>query len=394
MNALRRANTRKILDVAWEKGPVTASELIGATGLTRATVLSLAKELVTSGWLCEAASTRHTGEYSKGRPALRYELNHVAGLIAGIDAGQHRLTLALTDLHGDEVSREEVGIDPSAGAQERTAAIGTMLKKALERHGVDQFAALVVAVPAPVDASGKSPEHPEQFWQRMNPCWSTGLRDYAHLVVVDNDANLAATAELLRGGAGSFASLLVGERLGAGIVVDGKILRGKQGFAGEMRALSYVSGVGNALGLGYQARMEAKTALAQGRVSCLSQVPANELSAVNVFDAASARDPLALEILESLGHRFAKISAVLAGFIGLESIILSGAMAQHLAPVIEIAQRELDQDPEFAGLELHISTLGADVALKGALASGRDLVRQAAPFAYSHSLEQLPDGEN
>lgn len=375
---LRRSNSRKILHAAWDQGPVTASELIEATGLTRATVLNQAKELVAAGWLREAADTRSAGEYSKGRPALRYELDDSSGLIAGLDAGQHRITLALADLTGAELLREEVRTDPVAGAEQRITAVIGLLQRALGSLGVQRFAALVIAVPAPVDSAGRSPEHPEGFWQRMNPNWITALEPYAQLLAVDNDANLAAVAEMCAGASGSFAALMVGERLGAGIVVDGALLRGGQGFAGEMRALSYVSGVGNALGLGYLARKEAREALENGRVSTLRR---EGLDARQVFRAAAAGDLLAREILESLGERLARIAAVTAGFLGLERIVLCGAMAEYLDPVLCIAHHELAKDPELAAVQLAASSLGADVALKGALANALDLVRRAAPFA-------------
>ncbi|MFS2032344.1 ROK family protein, partial [Curtobacterium sp. CT11-45] len=81
------------------------------------------------------------------------------------------------------------------------------------------------------------------FWDRMNPGFADAVP--GHRVVVENDANLAALAERPSSGDASFAALLSGERFGSGLVVDGVLLRGAHGGAGEMRVLDLVEGVGS-----------------------------------------------------------------------------------------------------------------------------------------------------
>ncbi|WP_176715392.1 ROK family transcriptional regulator [Arthrobacter sp. NIO-1057] len=378
--ALRRLNTQRVLDAAWGREAVTASELISLTGLTRATVLNQAKELVESGWLVEAKDTRAAGAYSKGRPALRYELNLAHRFIVGIDAGQHRISLTLSDVRGTQKSHCEAKVDPLATGEHRVRVTEKLLTDVLEEFKIRKLAAIVIGVPAPVDADGMSPDDDNGFWVNMNPDWKAVLGEYTYLLRVENDANLAAIAEMEDGTVGSFASLMVGERIGAGVVVDNHLLRGDKGLAGEMRFLSHVAGVGNAHGLGYLAREQAKTALSQGAKSSLAELAADALRAEDVFQAAVGHDQLAQEILESLGDRLARISAVISGFLGLERVVLSGAMAEILEPVVVIAQRELAQEPELTCVQLTASTLGAEVAMRGAVDLAVQLVRSAAPF--------------
>lgn len=378
--SLRRLNTQKVLKATWDRGLVTASELIELTSLTRATVLNQAKELVNAGWLREAEDTRAAGAYSKGRPALRYELNETKSAVAGIDAGQHRISVALADLHGKEIDRQSLSVEPGACGEERLRITEELLRETLAKHGVEKLGALVIGVPAPVDAGGFSPKGADGFWAAMNPDWRSELAQYAHLFSVENDANLAAVAELGLEDSRSFAALMVGERFGAGIVIDGHLLRGAHGLAGEMRFLSHVTGVGDALGLGYLARKQARRALTDGAESSMRLISAELVRAEDVFQAAAKQDPLALEILESLGRRLAKVVAVIAGFAGLEKVILSGAMAGILQPVIAIADRELAKEPDLTCVQLAVSELGAEVALQGAISRGIELVRATAPF--------------
>lgn len=377
---MRRRNTQRVLDAAWDCEAVTASELISLTGLTRATVLNQAKDLVESGWLIEAQDTRAVGAYSKGRPALRYELNRTHRLIAGIDAGQHRISLTLSDVRGNRQTCAEAKVDPLSSGQHRADVTEKLLAGVLTEFNVDKLAAMVIGVPAPVDAFGTSPDDDNGFWANMNPDWKSALGKYTHLLRVENDANLAAIAELAHGTEGSFASLMIGERIGAGVVVDNHLLRGAKGLAGEMRFLSQVAGVGDAHGLGYLAREQAKSALAAGVSSSLASLDAESLRAEDVFQAAANEDQLAQEILESLGARLARISAVISGFVGLERVVLSGAMAEIVGPVVSIAQRELAQEPALTCVQLTASTLGNEVVMRGAVDLGVQLVRTAAPF--------------
>ena len=112
----------------------------------------------------------------------------------------------------------------------------------------------------------------------------------------------------------------------------------------------------------------------------MAELAADALRAEDVFQAAVGHDQLAQEILESLGDRLARISAVISGFLGLERVVLSGAMAEILEPVVVIAQRELAQEPELTCVQLTASTLGVEVAMRGAVDLGVQLVRSAAPF--------------
>src|SRR5690606_24568917 len=118
-----------------------------------------------------------------------------------------------------------------AGPDARFPAARSAIRGALADAGrrADEVRLTVVGIPAPADASGRSPEGDGGFWSVMNAHLAEAL-DGA--VIVENDANLAAVAERARSGAdrgASIATLLTGERLGAGIIVDDHLLRGPRG---------------------------------------------------------------------------------------------------------------------------------------------------------------------
>ena len=103
----RRTSAETLLAHAFDAGAFTATEAIDATGLTRSTVLAACEELVRLGWLHELDDARAAGEYRIGRPARRYELDTAAGVVVGVDAGQHRVTAFVADLRGTVLGRAE-----------------------------------------------------------------------------------------------------------------------------------------------------------------------------------------------------------------------------------------------------------------------------------------------
>ncbi len=244
-----------VLRTVWDGAPFTASDVIATTGLTRSTVLGMCDELVQRGWITELADARSAGTYQKGRPARRYAFAAEAGYVVGVDAGWHRIAATVADLGGSPRGAAEASLgEEDTNPALRRETVLAVLERALTDAGVarEEVLAIVAGVPAPTDAAGTSPRGHE-FWERMNPGLTDALSEQARIVEVENDANLAAVAEgAVGGGTGlqSFGVLLSGERFGSGLIVDGTLLRGRSGGAGELRLLDLVAGVGGPEGLG------------------------------------------------------------------------------------------------------------------------------------------------
>ncbi|KQO64755.1 ROK family protein [Curtobacterium sp. Leaf261] len=389
----RRSSAAALLDHAFATGPFTASEAIVATGLTRSTVLAACDELVRLGWIRELDDTRTAGEYQKGRPARRYALDEHAGHVLGVDVGQHRVTAVLATLRGTITARcrrslGEAGEDPAARLRVTAETVDAVLADA----SVDPERIFVTAigVPAPVDAAGRSPVGDDGYWAHMNPGFPDALRSHG-VVLVENDANLAAVAERSIGhgaGASSFAALLSGERFGAGLIVDGALLRGAHGGAGEMRVLDLVGGAGSTDGIAALARrwgIEAIRTTGVGRTTSLSAIGADALTAADVLGAAAAGDRVAGRIVERLGDRLARVCLVLGSLLDIERVVVAGAIAEAAGPVIARARAILDADHYAPVPEIVASDLGADIVVVGAVARALDAVR-TEPLAYAPAV--------
>lgn len=389
MPRLRRDNAQRVLEHMWGSGPATASELMEVTGLTRATVLALCKVLVAEGWLTEAGTSRRGGAHATGRPALRYAFRPDAAFVVGVDAGQHGISATVADLRAHEVGRAHRRLDPEApDPRYRREEVGEAIDSALTAAGVeaDRVHGLVLGVPAPVDRDGASPGDDNPFWRRMNPDL-IGLGDARGWpAVVENDANLAALAELQltpEAEGSSFAALLSGERFGAGLVMNGQLVRQPRGRTGEMGFLDMVEGVGSSDGLGGLARRMAREALRGGRPeSSLAGFGPDRVQAEHVFAAAHRGDPLAEEIVEALADRLGRICVLLGGLLDIDRVVICGAVAPALGELVEGVRRRLPGHPYAPWLQVEASTLGADAVRAGA-------VRCAIEQVRAHALDEL-----
>lgn len=398
---LRALNARRILEHAWESGAFTASDLIASTGLTRSTVIGVCDELVNKGWLDELSDARAGGEYSKGRPARRYALRDQAAVVVGLDAGYERMSATVADLRGRPLARANVDI-PALSPQTigrladvatRRALARSVFDDALAASGVAPTAVLAVTigVPAPVDAAGLSPDR--EFWQLMNPGLAHVFDGAASIVTVENDANLAAVAERsspagLGRNIDSFIAMIVGEGIGSGLMIDGRLVRGRRGGAGEMRFLDHVDDVGSADGLSLLARRWATDAIRSGDLaddSALARLDPHSLVEGDVERAAESGDDVASALLDRLAERLARICIVLGDMLDVDRIVVGGAVIRSLPTVIARAAELILNSDDPTAPELVASDLGIEAVATGAVEHALSLVRERA-------LDLLPVG--
>lgn len=385
-NSRRPVNARRLLDVAWSGEPLTATEFMERTGLTRATVLSVCRELVEAGWFKKEADSRVVGQYTQGRPALRHTFRPDAAFVAAGDADADLFTVAVADLHGVERSRVTREVSLLREGVQRRRALEALMDEALKAAGVapDRVAAVVLGVPAPVDSQGSSPppDGAEHYWPTANPDFASLFHDRGWTVRLDNDANLGAHCESTDGagvGVRSFATLLSAERFGAGIVVDGRLLRGTRGAVGELRILDMVMGVEAPHGIERRARWELRHLDEKGQLTGeLANIPPKKRDALAVFRAAERSDPTALEVVDALAERLARVVRLLSGLLDLDRIIIAGAIAPSVGPLLQRTREILERDPTQRWAELVASQYGADIVLRGAISSAIVDVRKRA----------------
>lgn len=386
-----RASTTAVLEFAWDADAFRADHVIAALGLTRTTALSAIDELIELGLIRELASSGDDKGYRLGRPARRFELCRDAGLVVGLDAGDSHFTAVAADLTGRILAREQIGVrgfsqgskgERSVAGRRRAAfrAIDAVLTAAGSTRY--EVIGVGVGVPAPVDGRGMSPPHDRGFWQHMNAEMGTALAEVFPAVRVENDAGLAAVAEGSLGQArlcDHFVAMLSGRRLGSGVVLEGRLVRGAHGGVGEMEGLSYVAGVGGTWGLGVLTEDWVRAAMDDGRVPPdhpWRRLAVGDLTAEAVLVDARMSDPVSRPLLEELGATLGRICSVVSRFYDPEVIVICGAMAAALGEVIEIARSHLITELELPPPAIVASAFGGDVVSLGAVSAAREAARE------------------
>ena len=130
LGELRRINELAIL-TAVRAGADTLTEVVRETGLARASVGEVTRDLVASGWLSEAAPVVR----GRGRPAVRYEYRAGAGVLIGADIGAFNLRVAISDLSGRRLAQSRRFTTPELAAEKRLKMLDMAIDDCLRDTG-------------------------------------------------------------------------------------------------------------------------------------------------------------------------------------------------------------------------------------------------------------------
>lgn len=252
---MRRANLALVLGAVARLGATSRARLADATGLTRAAAGSLVNELIDAGLVRERGVSPRG---RVGRPSTVLSLNDSGPAGLGLEVGVEHVGACVVDLGHDVRTRIRVpapnrGRDPRA-TLEQLAEVATRALEEAAGHGLEPVG-VAVAVPGLVGHAKPAEGLPERRAEGRpadtvvhapNLGWhdvrlAEDLRDLipAELrglpIEVENEANLGALAESRRGKVGrDFVHVSAEAGIGAALVVDGRLLRGRRGFAGEL----------------------------------------------------------------------------------------------------------------------------------------------------------------
>lgn len=235
---LRDRNRRRVLDLLRERGRISQAEIARTTGLSRTTVSTLVAELKVSGRVREVEP--RAAEQRGGRPAVQLVLPESPQAVLGIDFGHSHVQVAVADEAHNILAERMCELDVNHRATEALDSSAAMAADVLADARVlrENVVGVGIGIPGPVDHARGTVGS-----ATILPGW-LGLhipdemeRRLALPVEIENDANLGALAELTWGagrGCSNFAYIKAATGIGAGLVIDGRLLRGASGTAGEI----------------------------------------------------------------------------------------------------------------------------------------------------------------
>lgn len=281
--------------------------------------------------------------------------------VVGIDCGGTNTVMGIVDSRGRIVASTSIKTQAYPIFQDFIEAIAKALREVFEEvGGAQMISGIGIGAPNANYYSGNIEFAPNLPWKGVLPL-SDALYDCLGIpVAVTNDANAAAIGEMTYGaarGMRDFIEITLGTGVGSGIVINGELVYGHDGFAGEL-GHTKVSHCGNRkCGCGFVDHLEcycsatgvARTAKelvsTTDTPSKLRELDPETITSKDVFVAAQAGDNLAQEIFKFTGEIMGKSFADFVAFSAPEAIILFGGLANAgdilLNPIVEAMEANL-----------------------------------------------------
>lgn len=385
---MRRRNLARVMHTVSAEGPLSRATVASRIGLTRAAVSTLVDELIRAGLLEELGPER-PGRVGRPGSALAVSGHGPAGI--GAEIGVDHLAVCAVDLRGAVRARAvrhgtNRGRPPRPVLAELTALVGQVVTAA-EREGLWP-AGLAVAVPGLVARDARTVVRaPNLDWHDVDlgPLLPAGLP-----LTVDNEANFGSLAELWLGDETPRDFLHVSAEIGIGgaVVVDGRLLRGTRGFAGELGHVPV--------------RPEGPECACGGR-GCLEQYAGEEavLRAAGLTPGENRVGVLAeraeqgdKDVRGALSDAGTALGIALTGAVNLldpETVVLGGALAALAPWLLPSLESELARRTAGPACAVAVSRLGPDGPLLGAAHS---VVRAVLddPSAVAERAQHAPAG--
>ncbi len=231
---VKQLNKSIVLNVLRSKSPVSRTDISKLTGLNKATVSVIMDELLAEDLVIELGH----GPSTVGRRPVMCRFNPQAGMVIGLQIEVDSVSGVLTDLAGNIIREQVEVVDSLADIDVAKQAIKNVVDPLLSHATGTRLGVLGIGVGVPglVNYStGVVRRAPNLHWNNV-PLRSFLESEWPYSILVDNEANAGALGEKLFGIGRDYTDLVyisVGHGIGAGIVVNGELVRGVHGLAGE-----------------------------------------------------------------------------------------------------------------------------------------------------------------
>lgn len=365
---LRSLSQRAVLEAVFEQGPITRPEIAAATRLSRPTVASVIEDLEQRG-LIQQIGTRTGG--GVGRKPMAYEMRRDVGFVVAVDIGGSNVRVGAADVNGDFITTATEPIDNASKRSLAKQVTRLVMQSVAEsRVAYGKPLALAIATPGVVNQRSlvvESLAHNVTPDGRFDPVAALGKR-LGVPTFVDNNANLSAEGERWNGcarGTDSFVYVSIGAGVGMGLVINGEVVPGSHGGAGEIGYLPVGSDP-------FDTRHRRRGALeddvaAAGLLAKAANAPWNGSAPRTVpelFARAQDGDPLARRLLDDTSQRIGLGIAMVCAVVDPELVVIGGGIgaSELLLPSIRGAVASIAPLP----VRIEISALGEMAPLQGA----------------------------
>jgi len=281
--------------------------------------------------------------------------------VIGMDMGGTNTVFGIVDARGTVISKSAIKTSTHDDITLYINDIYVELMKLINAAGgIDKIKGIGVGAPNGNYYTGNIEFAPNLPWKGVIPFANMMADKFGIPTALTNDANAAAVGEMIYGaarGMKNFIMITLGTGVGSGIIIDGKVVYGHDGFAGELGHVIVVRNNGRLCGCGRSGCLEAyasATGVARSareileistKSSLLRNISKEDITSKDVFDAAMEGDEIAREIFNYTGKILGESFADFVAFSAPEAIILFGGLAKAgdmiMHPIVENMEKNL-----------------------------------------------------
>lgn len=336
--------------------------------------------------------------------------------VVGIDIGGTNTVFGIVDARGQVVASDSIKTMKYVDFDDYVAELHKELSRLIKANDMeDKIQGIGIGAPNGNYYTGEIVNPPNLPWGPRIPLAEKVSKSFGGIpVAVTNDANAAALGEMTYGaarGMKDFIMITLGTGVGSGIVINGQLVYGSDGFAGELGHVIVKRNNGRICGCGRTGCLEAycsATGVARTarefmeirqEPSLLRDLPIEEITSKDVYDAAVAGDKISKEIFEYTGTILGEAFADMIAFSSPQAIILFGGLAKSGDILLKPIREALDKNvfPIFRGkTKILLSELKeSDAAVLGASALGWEAkYRYEAKVPVAEEAEPQPAPES
>lgn len=381
---IKQINAGRVYKLIDQKGPISRIDLSKESELAPASITKITRELIDAHLIHE---TTVQEAISRGRPAVGLQTNNIGWQFLSMRLGRGYLTIALHELGGEVLIDTKIDIH-EIDQDDVLARLLFEIEEFFQTYAaqLDRVTSIAITLPGLVNSEqGIVLQMPHYNVKNLalgpEIYKATGLP-----VFVANDTRAWALAEKLFGHSQDVDNsvlISIHHGLGAGIVLDGRVLQGRHGNIGELGHIQiHPNGkrchCGNygcleTVASSQAIRDQVKSRILAGEPSCLEAI--EDISIEDICAAAADGDPLAVDVIQQLGRYLGAAIAIVINLFNPDKVLIGGVINQAKAilyPSIEQCIREQSLPVYHQDLQLVESRFYKQATMPGAA-----LIKQA-----------------
>ncbi|ENM5790615.1 ROK family protein [Vibrio mimicus] len=381
---IKQINAGRVYKLIDQKGPISRIDLSKESELAPASITKITRELIDAHLIHE---TTVQEAISRGRPAVGLQTNNMGWQFLSMRLGRGYLTIALHELGGEVLIDTKIDIH-EIDQDDVLARLLFEIEEFFQTYAaqLDRVTSIAITLPGLVNSEqGIVLQMPHYNVKNLalgpEIYKATGLP-----VFVANDTRAWALAEKLFGHSQDVDNsvlISIHHGLGAGIVLDGRVLQGRHGNIGELGHIQIDPngkrchcgnyGCLETVASSQAIRDQVKSRILAGEPSCLEVI--EDISIEDICAAAADGDPLAVDVIQQLGRYLGAAIAIVINLFNPDKVLIGGVINQAKAilyPSIEQCIREQSLPVYHQDLQLVESRFYKQATMPGAA-----LIKQA-----------------